>query len=185
MKTPVFNGGVRSSVAAGSEALDVYEAAQSLYANGGSQVLPGEVQTLVRAGAELQSQDTLMRHGIEGVIERAGRAGVGTAVALGSKTALRQIGVGLGRAAGVGALVDGGVAAVEAAVAYQQGEMDAEDAVVHVAIEATTGGVACLCGVALAVGTVALVGTLSAPAVAAISIAGATACKLGLINLME
>ena len=185
MKTSAFPGGVRFNIVAGSEALGAHEAASILYENGGHRIMTDEAKDFIRASVELQAKDTLARHGIEGMVGSASRGAVGGAVVLGGRTALRQIGAGLGRAAGAGALMDGGVAAVEATAAVQRGEMDVEDAIVHVAIEAATGGVACVCGVALAVGTVALVGTLSAPAVAAISVAGATACKLGLLNLLE
>lgn len=185
MTVPVGVGAVRPEIATATESLGVTDAAKALYEKGGKRVLSDELQDVVRAGAELKSQDTLCRMGIESVDLPVPSTSVVKETPKGVGSASKQVARGMGRAAGIGAAIDGGLAAVEAALAYQRGEMTAKQALVHVGKEAATGGIAGAAGVALAAGTVALVGTLSAPAVAALSVLGSLATKTGLVRLIE
>ena len=89
----------------------------------------------------------------------------------------------LGRAAGVTALLDGGIAAVEAGIALRHEEISGREALRRVASEATSGALSALLGVAVtAVATMAS-GGLSGPAAFALGATTASATKQALIDL--
>jgi hypothetical protein len=108
--------------------------------------------------------------------------GAASAMAKGvGKQAMRMAGKqvlkGAGKAAGIGFVLDGAVAGVEAIVALRNGSADRRTAAIHVAKEATTGALATGAGVLLGAGIVALTGGLATPVVFAVGAIGSIGTK--------
>lgn len=88
-----------------------------------------------------------------------------------------------GRASWVAALLDGGIAAVEAGVAVQAGDLNSQDALRLVTRESVTGAAASFLGLAATAATGVLTGGLSGPASFAIGASVTSAAKKALVNL--
>jgi len=185
MAKPARKGEVRAGIAAATEAIELRDAAQVLHERGGRRVLPPELRSVVRDGIETRAEGFLKRCGIVSIDGPVHRAEKGSVVKESGKAAAREVASGVGRAARTGALIDAAVGAVEAAVAFHEGDMSGKEAVAHIAKEGASGAVASATGTALAAGVVVLVGPVAPAAVAAISIAGSLAAKAGLRRLWE
>lgn len=122
-----------------------------------------------KAGAALG-----LKPGAGGAAASAMAKGVGKqAMRLAGKQVLK----GAGKAAGIGFVLDGAVASVEAIVAVRNGSTDRRSAAIHVAKEATTGAIATGAGVLLGAGIVALTGGLATPVVFAVGALGSIGTK--------
>lgn len=97
--------------------------------------------------------------------------------------ASRQVAQHLGRAAGAAALLDGGVAAVEAAIALRHEEITGREALRRVAAEAASGALSAVLGVAVAAAATMASGGLSGPAAFALGATTASATKQALVDL--
>ena len=138
---------VRAGIA-GTRAVAVRAAAKTLFEAGGSRVLPAAVQRAVRGTIEREASRMLAA---VGVVERALEGGAGQAVAVqGARAAGRQILRGVSTAAAAGAVIDGGVALVQAIKRVRAGSMTRKEAATHVAREASTGAAATAAGTAAA-----------------------------------
>jgi hypothetical protein len=175
---------VRGAVA-GAAAASVRRAAQALFEAGGRKVLPAAVQRAVRSTVEREATKILVG---SGMLERGAR-GAGRlldsapakAVAIhGARAAGRQVARSFGAAAGVGALVDGGWALVQAMKRVKAGSMTQREAAAHVAREAGTGAAATVAGTAAAVMLVSLTGGIAAPALFLVGAATSVGAKMGL-----
>jgi hypothetical protein len=190
---------------AGGEAVKVLAASTALFEAGGKHVLSEGTKRAVREVAErgaaraiaiatnpvLESAASLAGKPLAAITKRAGAAlGVeGAAAASASKTvaaglgkqamraAGKQVLRGAGKAAGIGFLLDGAIASVEAITAVRNGSSDRKTAAIHVAKEATTGALATGTGVLLGAGLVALTGGIAAPVVFAASALGTVGAK--------
>jgi len=100
-----------------------------------------------------------------GAVAKAAAKGIGKQAA---RIAAKEVLKGAGRAAGIGFVVDGAVASIEAIAAVRDGTSDKEAAVKHVAKEATTGALATAAGVLAGAGLVALTGGVATPVVFAV-----------------
>lgn len=107
-------------------------------------------------------------------IARSAATGLGKHAA---RAAAKEVLKGAGRAAGIGFVVDGAVASVEAVLAVRSGSADMKTAAKHVAKEASSGAVATGAGVLLGAGLVALTGGLATPAVFVVGAIGAIGTK--------
>jgi hypothetical protein len=170
---------------AGMAATSVRRAAQALFEAGGRRVLPGAVQAAVRSTVEREASKLLVGSGmLERGARGAGRifeSGAAKTVAIhGARAAGRQIARNMGAAAGIGALVDGGWALVEAVKRVKAGSMTQRDAATHVAREASTGAAATVAGAAAAVLLVSLTGGIAAPAIFLVGAATSVGAKMGL-----
>lgn len=95
----------------------------------------------------------------------------------------RQVALRVGRAAGVAALLDGGVAAVEAGIALRHDEVTGRQALQRVVSEATSGALAAFLGVAATAAATMASGGLSGPAAFALGATVASATKRVLVGL--
>ena len=176
---------VRAAVA-GSAARSLRQAAHVLFEAGGRKVLPATVQNAVRSTVEREAARMMLgaRMVEPGAAVVAGRLlGRETAhrvAAHGARAAGRQIARGLGGAAGLGALVDGGWALVQSVGRVRAGKMTQKEAALHVAREAGTGAAATVAGTAAAVALVALTGGVAVPAVFVVGAATSLGAKMGL-----
>lgn len=94
-----------------------------------------------------------------------------------AKSATKEILKGAGKAAGIGFMIDGAVAGVEAVVAVRNGKLDSKKAAAYVATEAATGAVATGAGMLLGATLVALTGGVAAPVVFAVGALGSIGTK--------
>lgn len=180
---------------AGGEAAKLLVSSAVLFEAGGKRVLSEGTRLAVREVAErgasraiamatspiLASAGSLAARPMIALTGKAG-ASAATAMAKGaSKHAMRlagkQVLKGAGKAAGVGFVLDGAVATVEAIVAVRNGSTDRRSAAIHVAKEATTGAIATGAGVLLGAGIVALTGGLATPVVFAVGALGSIGTK--------
>lgn len=186
---------------AGGEAAKVMASSAVLFEAGGKHLLSEGAKKAVRQVAErgasgaiamatgpvLESAKGLARGPLAALGETATKALVTTSRAVvhgasgAGKQAMRLAGrevlKGAGKAAGIGFVIDGAVATVEAVIAVRNGSSDKTTAVKHVAKEATTGAVATGVGVLLGVGLVALTGGIGAPVVFAVGAIGSIGTK--------
>jgi hypothetical protein len=192
---------------AGGEAAKLLASSAALFEAGGKHVLSAGAQRAVREVAErgaaraivmstgpiLESAGALAAKPLIAMTAKAGAAlGVksgasagavaGNAVAKGiGKQAMamagKQVLKGAGKAAGIGFVLDGAVAGVEAIIAVRNGSTDKKSAAIHVAKEATTGAIATGAGVLLGAGLVALTGGIAAPVVFAVGALGSIGTK--------
>ncbi len=172
---------LRAAIAGGGAA-QLAGAAQAIFEAGGKRLLDASTRSLVQqavtkgaeatfsatAGPLLEAAPELVKRPLASVALLATKDGVRTIGKSAVKVAGRQILKGAGRAAGIGAAIDGAIASVEAVVAVRDGTMDRKAAVAHVATEATTGAIATGAGVLLGAGLIALTGGVAAPAVFAV-----------------
>ncbi len=182
---------------AGGEAAKLLVSSAVLFEAGGKRVLSEGTRLAVREVAErgasraiamatspiLASAGSLAARPMIALTRRSSvGASAATAMAKGaSKHAMRlagkQVLKGAGKAAGVGFVLDGAVATVEAIVAVRNGSTDRRSAAIHVAKEATTGAIATGAGVLLGAGIVALTGGLATPVVFAVGALGSIGTK--------
>jgi hypothetical protein len=190
---------------AGGEAAKLIASSAALFEAGGKHMLSAGAQKAVREVAErgaaraiamttgpiLESAGSLAAKPLLAMTTKAAAAlGVkqGAGVAAGSalakgvgKQAMRMAGKqvlkGAGKAAGIGFVLDGAVAGVEAIIAVRNGSTDKRSAAIHVAKEATTGAIATGAGVLLGAGLVALTGGIGAPVVFAVGALGSIGAK--------
>jgi hypothetical protein len=94
-----------------------------------------------------------------------------------AKAASKELLKGVGKAAGIGFVIDGAVAGIEAVVAVRNGKLDGKKAAQYVATEAATGAVATGAGMLLGAGLVALTGGIAAPVVFAVGALGSIGTK--------
>jgi hypothetical protein len=175
---------IRGAIA-GSRAVAVRAAAHTLYDAAGHKVLPFAVQRAVRGAVESSASKLLMGAGVlEQSAATAARVlesnAARTAIAQGAGAAGRQVLKSVGAAAGAGALVDGGWALVRAVRQVRRGRMTQREAVVAVALEASTGAVATAAGTAAAALLVAATGGIAVPAVFVVGAAASLGAKMGL-----
>lgn len=190
---------------AGGEAAKLIASSAALFEAGGKHVLSAGAKQAVREVAErgaaraivmttgpiLESAGALAAKPIIAMSTKAGAAlglkqaaglEAGSAVARGlGKQAMRMAGKqvlkGAGKAAGIGFVLDGAVAGVEAIIAVRNGSTDRRTAAIHVAKEATTGALATGAGVLLGASLVALTGGIGAPVVFAVGALGSIGAK--------
>lgn len=177
------------AVIAGGGAARVMTASVALFEAGGKLILDEGTKHTLRSVAEKGAESALAiaagpllgtatQMAKRPVALLASSAKAARAVApVAAKVAGRELLKGAGKAAGIGLLVDGAVAGVEAVAAVRAGEMATNDAAVYVAKEAATGAIATGTGVLLGAGLVALTGGVAAPVVFAIGALGSVGTK--------
>ncbi|MDB4944295.1 MAG: hypothetical protein JWP97_3829 [Labilithrix sp.] len=200
---------LRAAVAGGGAAKLIATSA-SLFEAGGKNLLSQSAQRMVRAAAEKGAKQAILTaagpvletasglaRGLESVSPASSALAFGARavkssgkLALGAgKTAFRvaseEVLKGAGRAAGVGFVIDGAVAGLEAVIAVRNGSTDKVSAAKYVAKEATTGAVATGAGVLLGAGLVALTGGIAAPVVFAVGAMGSLGTKRLLRRLIK
>lgn len=185
---------------AGGEAARLLGASASLFEAGGKHLLSASAQKVVREVAERGAKGAIAL-ATGPVLESAsglakGMGGAKAALSLGSKaaTGARSVAMvsvgkhafsaaskailkGVGKAAGIGFVLDGAVASFEAVMAVRNGSSDNKTAVKYVLKEATTGAIATGAGVLLGASLVALTGGLAAPVVFAAGAVGSIGTK--------
>lgn len=177
------------AVIAGGGAAKVLASSAALFEAGGKLLLDEATRSAVRGVAERSAESALALAtgpllgpvtvlakkpiGMLSNVNKAARA-AGPVVA---RAASREVLKGAGRAAGIGLLIDGAVASVEAAVAVRRGTMERDAAVKYVATEAATGAVATGAGVLLGAGLVVLTGGVATPVVFAVGALGSIGAK--------
>lgn len=190
---------------AGGEAARLIASSAALFEAGGKHLLSEGAKHAVREVAErgaaraiamttgpiLESAGSLAAKPIIAMTTKAGAAlglkqtagvAASSAVAKGlGKQAMRMAGKqvlkGAGKAAGIGFVLDGAFAGVEAIIAVRNGSTDKRTAAIHVAKEATTGAIATGAGVLLGASLVALTGGIGAPVVFAVGALGSIGAK--------
>jgi len=181
---------LRAAIAGGGAA-QLASAAHALFEAGGKRILDASTRSLVQQAAEkgaqqalaattgpiLQHAPELIQKPIAALTAAATKDGLRTVGKASVRFAGREILRGAGRAAGIGAAIDGAFASVEAVVAVRAGTMDRRAAVTHVATEATTGAIATGAGVLLGAGLIAITGGVAAPAVFAVGAVGSIGTK--------
>ncbi len=177
------------SVVAGSAASHVITSSVALFEAGGKLVLDEGTRNVVRSAAEKGAESALAfaagpllgpatAMAKKPVALLASSAKAMRAVApVAARTAGKEILKGAGKAAGIGFVIDGAVAGVEAVVAMRNGSMTKEKAGWYVAKEAATGAVATGAGVLLGAGLIALTGGVAAPVVFAVGALGSIGTK--------
>lgn len=197
---------------AGGEAAKLILSSKVLFEAGGKRVLSEGAQLAVREVAErgaaraiamatspiLASAGSLAAKPVIAITGKAGAtlglkssvSGAASAMAKGAgKQAMRVAGTqvlkGAGKAAGIGFVLDGAIAGVEAIVAVRNGSADRRTAAIHVAKEATTGAIATGAGVLLGASIVALTGGLATPVVFAVGALGSIGTKRLLKHLTD
>lgn len=191
---------------AGGEAARLLGAAMSLFDAGGKHLLSAGTQKAVREVAERGAKGAILLATGPVLESAAGMAksldGAKAALALGSRTskgatlalgagkqamrvASREILKGAGKAAGIGFVIDGAMASLEAVVAVRNGSSDKATAVKYVAKEATTGALATGAGVLLGATLVAVTGGVAAPVVFAVGAIGSIGTKRLLRSLVK
>lgn len=177
---PKSVGNALRAVIAGNAAANGIAAAVSLFEAGGKLVLNEGLQQGVRniaeKGAEkalavaagpLLGPATLITQKPVGLLVRSAKAARSIAP-VAARSAGRELLKGAGKAAGIGFVIDGAVAGVEAVVAVRNGKLDPRRAATYVAKEATTGAIATGTGMLVGAGLVALTGGVAAPVVFAV-----------------
>ncbi|MBX3189144.1 MAG: hypothetical protein KF819_19130 [Labilithrix sp.] len=181
------------AAAAGSGAAQLLSASATLFAAGGKAILPATTQAAVRKLAEGGAKRALAQVSVA-LFEPVAGLGARPIAALGAppavarvaasslgkqavRAAAKEVFKGAGKAAGIGFVIDGAVATVEAASAVRAGRADRAAAAKHVAKEATTGALATGAGVLLGAGLVALTGGVATPVVFVVGALGSIGAK--------
>lgn len=182
-------GDALRAVIAGSGAARIIGSSVALFEAGGKHVLDEGAKTMVRSVAEKGAESALAMAagpllGPASMIAKKPIAMLAqsakaarTVAPIAARTAGRELLKGAGKAAGVGFVIDGAVAGVEAAVAVRNGSMTQDRAMKYVAKEAVTGAVATGAGVLLGASLVALTGGMAAPVVFAVGALGSIGTK--------
>ncbi len=188
--------GLRGQIVA-SEVAAVTSAAETLFQEVGQHLLSETSRQTLRSAAE-EGATQMLEHAAPGLLtQAAGGAAKTLPKAVSSagrdlaratsrevvKAASKEVLKGAGRAAGLGFVLDGAVAAVEAVHGYQTGQLNGGEACTHVVREASTGAVASGGGVLVAAGLVALTGGTAALPLAAVAVGSSIGIKLGLKSL--
>jgi hypothetical protein len=178
---------LRAAVA-GGHAAKLIGSATAIFQAGGNKLLSAAAQSTLRTAVEKGAEKAIAT--ATGVLLPpdlspmkligSGARATSAVVKGGARVAVREIAKGAGKAAGIGFVVDGAVATVEGVVAVRAGTMDKNEAMKHVAKEATTGAVATAAGVLLATGLVAITGGVAAPVVFAVGAIGSIGTKRAL-----
>lgn len=182
-------GDALRAVVAGTGAARAIASSIALFEAGGKLVLDEGTKSVLRGAAERGAESalafaagpllgpaTMLAKRPIGLLANAGKA-ARTAAPLAARAAGKEILKGAGKAAGIGLVIDGAVASVEAVVAVRDGAMDRPSAVKYVAKEAATGAVAAGAGVLVGAGLVALTGGAAAPVVFAVGALGSIGTK--------
>jgi hypothetical protein len=185
--------------AAAAEAIAVAGAAETLFERFGQQLLAPAARESLR-NAAVESTRQALQQSAPGLLSLAAADGLaagtrqlayeGTKDVMTSlprkavKGAAREIMKGVGRAAGVGFVIDGVIGGAEAVYGYAQGNITGEKACLHVLKEAGTGAAATAAGVGMAAGLVILTGGMAAPLLVLVAVCGSVATKLGLKSLI-
>jgi hypothetical protein len=183
---------------AGGEAARLLGTSARLFEAGGKNLLSASAQKVVREAAERGAKGAILMatapvlesatgiakgmNGAKAILKLGPKASTGAALALGAgkqamRAASKEILKGAGKAAGIGFVIDGAVASLEAVIAVRNGSSDKATAVKYVAKEATTGAVATGAGVLLGATLVALTGGVAAPVVFAVGAIGSIGTK--------
>ena len=182
-------GDALRSVVAGGGAARALSASVTLFEAGGKTLLDEGAQSAVRAVAVKSAESALAIAAgpLLSFVARSAKkpitmlANTGKAARAVGPAAARLAGKellkGAGRAAGIGFVIDGAVAGVEAIVAMRSGAMTGRGAAGYVATEATTGALATGAGVLLGASLVALTGGVAAPVVFAVGAIGSIGTK--------
>lgn len=165
---------LRASVA-GEAAVKAATAALAIFRRGGHRALGEGGRAVVRDAAERMAKAAAIP-ALAAAEAAPALAAKGVAIAS-ARVALREIARGTGRAAGIGFVLDAGLATVTAVRSVRAGTMDTKAAARHVALEGATGAVATGAGVLLGAGLVALTGGIAAPVVFAVGALGSTGVK--------
>lgn len=183
------------SVVAGSGATHVLAASVALFEAGGRMLLDEGTKSLLRSAAERGAESalalasgpllgpvTLLAKKPIRMIANAGKT-ARSAAPFAARAAGAEVLKGAGKAAGIGLVIDGAIASVEAFTALRKGTMDRKSAASYVAKEAATGAVATGAGVLVGAGLVALTGGTAAPVVFAVGALGSLGAKRALQRL--
>ncbi len=183
---------------AGGEAARLLGTSARFFEAGGKNVLSAGAQKVVREVAERGASGAILMatapvletatglakgmNGAKAVLKLGSKSSRGATLALGAgkqamRAASKEILKGAGKAAGIGFLIDGAVASLEAVIAVRNGSSDKTTAVKYVAKEATTGAMATGAGVLLGATLVALTGGVAAPVVFAVGAVGSIGTK--------
>lgn len=186
---PKSVGNALRAVIAGNAAANGIAAAAALFEAGGKLVLNEGLQQGVRniaeKGAEkalavaagpLLGPATLITQRPIALLAKGARAAREVAP-VAARSAGKQLLKGAGKAAGIGFVIDGAVASVEAVGLVRSGKLDAKKAATYVAKEATTGAIATGAGMLVGAGLVALTGGVAAPVVFAVGALGSIGAK--------
>lgn len=159
---------------AGAEGIAVEVDAVDIYASGVIDVLDGKGKLVTREVVHATSTSAL--RGFKPKLLEQSKDGRAPEVPA-TLHAFRGAAIAAGRAAGVGAAVDGVVAMGRVAGPWWRGDISERDAALYVAKEAATGGMAAGAGVALTALVVAVTGPVGGPVAFVIAAGGATAAK--------
>lgn len=184
---------LRAAIAGGGAAR-VLAASATLFEAGGKHVLSDATKSAVRTVAEKSAEKAIsmaagplfepvkalgakpiaLLKGNGGGIAKESTRAIGKQAAT---VAAKEVFKGAGRAAGIGFVIDGAVASIEAVSAVRNGSSDRKTAARYVAVEATTGAIATGAGVLLGAGLVAVTGGMAAPVVFAVGALGSIGTK--------
>jgi hypothetical protein len=175
---------LRSAIA-GSAGASARGAAHALFEAGGRRVLPAAVQQAVRGAVEKEAARVLTSVGVlppgaSAATRMLRGSATQTVVLQTARAASRQVLRNVSAAAGAGALIDGGWAAIQAVGQLRRGKITQREALTHVAREAGTGAASTAAGVAAAALLVAMTGGVAAPAVFLVGAAASLGAKVGL-----
>jgi hypothetical protein len=175
----LFEGGGKHLLSEGAK-----QAVRQVAERGASRAIAMSTSPILASAGELAAKPVLALTTKAGAALglKSGASGAASVMARGvGKHAMRAAGKqvlkGAGKAAGIGFVLDGAVAGVEAIVAVRNGSTDKRSAAIHVAKEATTGAIATGAGVLLGAGIVALTGGLATPVVFAVGALGSIGTK--------
>lgn len=182
-------GEALGAVIAGGGAARLIASSVALFEAGGKHLLDEGTKSLLRSAAERGAEGALALAsgplvGPAGLLAKtpvrmlanAGKA-ARTVAPTAARVAGKELLKGAGRAAGIGLVIDGALAGVEAAIAVSHGSMDRKDALTYVAKEAATGAVAIGAGALLGASLVVLTGSAATPVVFAVGALGAIGTK--------
>jgi hypothetical protein len=182
-------GDALRAVFAGSGAARAIAASAALFEAGGKHLLDEGTKSALRKVAEQGAENALavaagpLLGPVTALAKKpiAMLPNVGKAARAVGPLAARAAGKELlktaGRAAGIGLVIDGAIAGVEAISAVRNGSMEKKDALGYVAAEAATGAVATGAGVLVGASLVALTGGIAAPVVFAAGALGSVGAK--------
>jgi hypothetical protein len=185
------------AVIAGGGAAQLIASSVALFEAGGKHLLDEGTKGFLRSAAERGAEGALaLAAGPLGVPAAmiasapkrmlAGASRATRAVApLAARAAGKQLLKGAGRAAGLGLVIDGALASVEAVAAVRDGSMERKEAITYVAKEAATGAVATGAGALLGASLVVLTGGAATPVVFAVGALGTLGAKRLLRKLTD
>jgi hypothetical protein len=184
------------AIFAGGGAARAISASAALFEAGGKHLLDEGTKSALRSFAEKGAENALavatgpllgpvaaLAKKPIAMLPNVGRAAraVGPAAA---RAAGKELLKATGKAAGIGLVIDGAIAGVEALSAMKSGTMDRKEAIGHVATEAATGALATGAGVLVGASLVALTGGAAAPVVFAVGAIGSVGAKHALRRAM-